>query len=139
MAEVIVNEVAKYLDSLAATNTINDSLGTILSLGKNLFVVFEQPNIATCLTVLPYGGNPPNKDGYRQGGNFQIRLKARNIHSSLKGMQAIINTFHMNQNICASTNGVVEAIQSSPIVLGVEEGGEYILTVSNYKVRYIKL
>ncbi len=138
MAEIIINEVAKYLDNLTATSQINVSLGTTLNLGKNLFVVYEQPNVATELTIIPYGGLPPNVDKYRQDSSFQLRLKAKNIHSSLKSMQELINTLHENTRVCASTPGKIEAIQSSPVILGWEEA-EYLITVGNFKVKYIKL
>ena len=138
MSDVITREVWKYLDGLSATHEINVNLGTILSFGNNLFMPIEQPNIATCLTIIPYGGSSPNIDKYRQDSTFQIRLKARGIHSSMKGMQSIINDFHMNTSICASSPGLVKAIQSTPTIAGWEED-EYILVVSNYSVANIKL
>jgi len=139
MAELIVNEVAKYLDDLNATHEVNNLLGTTLSLGNNLFVVYEPQKTATCVTIIPYGGYAPDIDNYKRDSNFQIRLKGRNIHSSLKAAQALIDLLHTNENVCASTPGKVFAIQSSPIPLGWEEGGEYIIVVGNYRVKYIKL
>jgi len=138
MAEVIVNEVAKYLDNLNATQEVNVALGTTLSLGNNLFIVYEPQTTATTVTVIPYGGAPPDLDNYKRESFFQIRVKGKNIHSSLKASQAMINLLHTNESVCASTPGKVFAIQSSPIPLGWEEN-EYIIVVGNYRCKYVKL
>jgi len=139
LADIIVREVAKYLNNLNATQEVNVALGTTLSLGNNLFIVYEPQTSATTVTIIPYGGLPPDVDNYKRDANFQIRIKGKGIHSSLKAGQALIDLLHTNESVCASTPGKVFAIQSAPIPLGWEEGGEFLLTVCNFRIRYVKL
>ena len=138
MAEIIVREVANYLNNLNATQEVNVTLGTTLNLGNNLFVVYEPQTTATTVTIIPYGGLPPNVDNYRREANFQIRIKGKGIHSSLKAGQALIDLLHTNEDVCASTPGKVFAIQSAPIPIGWEQD-EFLLVTCNFKVKYVKL
>lgn len=139
MANIIYDEVRKYLDGLAATNTVCSALGTTLTAGTNLFIGSEPDDVATCCTIIPYGGAPPSQEGDKQEGTFQIRLKTTSMETGLKTQQAAINLLHNNTKVCASTNGRVSANQSAPITLGYEEAGEYPIVISNYSVRYIKI
>jgi hypothetical protein len=150
MANIVCNEFRKYFNNLTATNAICVALGTTFVSGTNLFVLNEPSNdVATrCLTIIPYGGAPPSPEGDRQESYVQIRLKTPYPENGLRTMQQIINSLHGNMHVCASNNGKVYAIQSSPIPYGYGanygregqiEGGEYYIFVSNYRTKHIKL
>lgn len=139
MARVITNEFQKYFVDLTATNEICSALGTTLTFGTNLFVDHE-PGVATqCVTIYAYGGSSPNVDSQRQNPSVQVRVRANSIQKAVETSQSMINVLHFNQNVCASGNGQVYAIQSAPITLGYTEGGEWAITTTNYRVKHIKL
>ena len=137
MSDVIIREVANYLNNLNATQEVNEALGTTLSLGNNLFMVYEPQTSATTTTIIPYGGYPPNIDNLRRDSTFQIRIKGKGTHSALKASQALIDLLHTNEDVCASVPGKVFALQSSPIPVGWEEGGEFLIVTTNYIVKHI--
>jgi len=139
MSRVISNEFYKFFDGLTATNAVCVSLGTTFTKGTNLFVDYESPAATQMLSVISFGGGPPDADTYKYTSGVQVRVKANSRQKSLEMNQAAINTLHMNQKVCASTNGIVLADQSSPIILEVVNAGQYYITVSNYTVKYIKL
>lgn len=137
----IENEIRKYLEDKTATNPICDSLGTTLTYGTNLFM-YEEPSsgfASQCITILSYGGSPPNKDRRRQEPSVQIRLKTNSNTKANRTMQAIINDLHGNDRVCASQPGKLFAVQSNPIRLAPLEGGEIKVTVSNYNIKHVKL
>jgi len=131
----ILNVVASDLGSLTATNPICVELGDTLTANTNLFMYTETSNDVDAVTILPYGGEPPNIDNYRQSVNFQIRMKSRSSHTLMETQQRIIEYMNMNQ---LSGNGQVRSLNSAPIQIGVLEGGEYKIAVSNYEVKYLK-
>ena len=139
MAQTVYNEFHKYMKNLAATNAACVTLGTRFSASTNLFIGSEQPEAATCCTIIPYPGGPPSIEGDRQEAALQIRLKCRSTQTALKTQQDLINLLHNNTKVCASTNGRVSAVQSAPILLGYEEAAEYTIVVSNYTVKYVKI
>ena len=150
MANIIANEFRKYLDGLPATSAICVSFGTTFTSGTNLFVISEPSNdLATkCLTIIPYGGPPPSSEGDRQESYVQIRMKTPYPEGGLRTMQAIINKLHGNMHVCASSNGKVFAVQSSPIPYGFGanygregqiEGGEYYIFSANFRTKHVKL
>jgi hypothetical protein len=53
-------------------------------------------------------------------------------------MQSIINTLHENDNVCSSSPGKVFANQSAPMIIGVREAGEFVISVANFSVKHIK-
>lgn len=139
MARVISNEFQKYIDGLSATNTICTSFGATLTFGANLFVDTE-PAIATqTITIIPFPGAPPDKDRYKYESAVQIRVKGKSVQKSLETSQALINILHENSKVCASQPGKVTADQSTPILLEVLEGGKWIVSVSNFTIKHIKL
>ena len=141
MSGIVVNELKKYMESLTATNTICDELGTLFASGTNLFIGYEPSNDVSdeCMTLIPYSGTPPSPEGDRQESYVQIRLKTNDIEVGLKTMQSVINTLHNNTDACASCNGRIVAIQSSPILLEFIEGGEYAAFVANFGIKHTKL
>jgi hypothetical protein len=141
LANIIAAEFKKYFAGLASTHEVCAALGTTLSASSNLFIGIEPSNeIATrCLTLIPYAGAPPSPEGDRQESNVQIRLKIPDSEAGWKTMQSIINDLHGNEDVCASCYGRVSAIQSSPILLEIQEGGEFYIFVSNYSVKHTKL
>jgi hypothetical protein len=130
---MITDEIETYLTGLTATNTICSTLGTTFS---SVYIGGEPPDVSPCVAILPYGGSAPSPEGDRQNPSVQIRLKHSNRQTALKTMQAIINDFHGNTNIL--NKGKLYAKQSSPIIFEVQQGGEYIVTISNYDIKHIK-
>lgn len=133
----IVNEIHKYLDGLAATNTVCSALGISLSSGSNLFNYVEPTAATQCITIIPYGGSPP-MDKDKQNPSVQIRIKAKKNETAMQTGQAIINKFHRNDSVCASKPGVIYANQSIPIFLPALEGGEFSVVVTNFNIRHVK-
>ena len=139
MARVITNEFQKFIDGLTATSAVYSALGTTLTFGTNLFEHIE-PAVATqTITVIGFPGGPPDKDKQKYESAVQVRVKGASVQKSMETSQAIINTLHENTNVCASCNGKVTADQSAPVLLEVLEGGKWIVSVSNYTVKHIKL
>jgi len=134
----IVKEIYKYLDNLTATNPICVSLGTTLSGGSNLFMMLEPADATQCITIIPYGGGRPNTDKNRFESSVQIRLKTSSRQKALETMQSVIENLHMNDNVCASMNGLMMANQSLPIIFDVLEGGKYIISISNFSIIHTK-
>ena len=135
MANTVASVFIDYLAGLPATSNICSELGTTLTFSSNLFAWVE-PDATSCIVVIPYGGGPPSKEGDRQNPRVQIVTKNPSMHKATKVTQELINTLHGNDKVC---KGKVFAIQSSPIVFDVREGGESKLAISNYEVKHVKL
>ena len=136
MAETVINIVASYLSNLTATNPICTAFGSTLTEGTNLFIYSEPYENTDMITLIPYGPSPPAPDGYKQKANIQIRMKSSNRSTLMSTQQAIINTLHMNQ---LGGSGQMMSNTSVPIPLEDLEGGEYKLSVSNFKIIYVKI
>lgn len=139
MSNTIVNEFRKYFARLTATAPICVAYGKRLTSGTDLFVIMEPSTATKCITVIPYGGGSPTPEGDRHESTVQVRLKIRDRQKGIRAMQEIINRLHGNTDVCASAKGRIYAIQSSPIVLDMYEGGEYIAYIGNFIVKHIKL
>ena len=135
MADTIASSFKTYFESLSATNDIVDSFGDTFTFGTNLFIDIEDET-NECLSILSYGGEPPNIDGQRQNPAIQIRVKSENRKTTLETSQAVINELHGNKSLC---RGRISAVQSNPIVFGVREGGNSTITVSNFNIKHVKL
>lgn len=131
----IFNAVASQLDGLAATNSVCVALGATLTFGTNLFLYSEPSTDVTCITIIPYLSSQPNKDKYRQRSNFQVRMKSNNNQKLITVQQKIIENLHMNQ---LSGKGQITSLNSNPMIVGVLEGGEYKISVSNYEIQNLK-
>jgi len=136
MADTVASPMAAYLDGLTATNTICVALGTTLVRGANLFIGVE-PVATECVVIIPYGGAPPFNDGNRQEAAVQILLKTTSRKKALNVQQSIINFLHNNTK--AMDSGKIFANQSTPILFGAREGGESIISVSNYTIKHVKI
>jgi len=136
---MIVDEFKKYFVNLTATSPIISSFGTTFTLGVNLYIGEENEKHIDMLTVYPTGGEPPNKDRFRQNSAVQIRVKSKSNSVGLRTMQDIINIFHQNGNVCsASMPGKVYSVQSTPNVLGKIEGGLFSIYTANFSIKNIK-
>lgn len=132
----ILNTIASYLENLSATHPVCSALGTTLAFGTNLFIGGTEATQADTITLIPYGGVMPDPDGNRQNPSIQIDTRTSSRYKGLETQQALINTFHMNE---LNGGGLMRAVQSAPIALGIEFGGRYILYVSNYDIKHIKV
>jgi len=135
MADIIASSLKTYLETLTATHDVCDALGTRLVFGANLFIGVE-PEITNCVTIIPYGGAPPSPEGDRQFAALQLRTKTSTAKKSLNIGQGLINLLHNNDSACS---GRINAVQSAPIIIGFTEGGENIITVTNFIVKHVKL
>lgn len=119
----ILNNIASHLINLSATHAITNAFGTTLTFGTNLFIGGCEATETNTITLIPYGGSPPNKDGNRQNPSVQIESRTNSRYKGIETQQALINELHMNQ---LSGQGLIQANQSIPIILGTEKGGRYI-------------
>ena len=131
-----MNTLASYLTNLGATHAIPTALGTTFTFGSNLFIGIAPATSADSLTIIPYGGSAPNIDNLRQNPAIQIRSRTTSRQTAVSTQQALINNLHTNE---LSGGGKMFAVQSVPIFLGSDEGGEYVITVSNYEIKHIKV
>jgi len=139
VASNITQEFKKYFEDLTATNSIVDDFGTTFTFGTNLFIGTELGVDRNCLTIIPTSGGAPSAEGDRHYTSVIIRIKHSSNASSLETTQSIINLLHNNTDICASKSGRVKSSQSSPIIIGYLESGEYCVTAANFDITHIKL
>ena len=137
MTTTIADEFHDYFASLPATSNICVALGHRFVEASNLFIGIETEK-DECLSIYMYGGSPPDKDGYRQYPDVQLRLKSNSRQTAFSTMQSIINTLHQNSNVCSTNSGKVFANQSAPFIFGVREGGEFTISIANFSVKHIK-
>lgn len=131
----VSNTIASVLANYTATQSICAELGTTLTFGTNMFINLEPEMDDDSLTIISYGGGSPNNDTHRQNPAIQLRLKTNSNRRAETTQQALINTLHMHK---LGGKGLMQAVQSAPIILGRPESGEKIVSVSNYNVKYIK-
>ena len=133
----ICNKVASYLSNLSATHPACVALGTAFQFSHNMFIGIGPATKSDSIDIIPYGGSSPEPDGYRQNPSIQIRSKTDSRQDGMNLQQALINELHMNG---LSGNGKVYAKQSIPIIFdGGIDGGEYIICISNYDIKHIKI
>ena len=131
----ILNTVASYLCNLSATHAITVALGTTLTFGTNFFIGGCEATEANTLTLIPYGGSPPNISN-TQNPSVQIETRTISRYIAIELQQALINFLHMNQ---LEGSGLIQAKQSCPILLSTERGGRLIISVSNYNIKHVKV
>lgn len=136
MSNTILNNVASYLTNLSATNEICTALGSTIVGNTNLFMYTEPSADVDAITLIPYGGVQPNKDGFRQESVIQIRMKSSSKQTLISTQQAIINTLHMNT---LNGNGLMISNTSIPIIVGELEGGQYTVSTTNFRIKHIKV
>ena len=135
MATTIADEMKMYLASLTATNVICSDLGATFLWGTNLTIGAEL-NSSICLTIIPTGGGPPT-DKDKQNSSVSIQFKTQTRQKALSIMQSVINHLHLNSD-CAIPKGKIYAVQSTPILLGVREGGQSVIAAANFNIKHVK-
>lgn len=140
MADMVASSLKTYLISVTtATNVVGsdlyDELGVGFTFGTNLYMGIES-ELTNCITIIPYPAGPPIPDGSRQSSGIQIRAKMDSYRKSARVSQSLINMLHNNTSSCT---GRISAVQSTPITLGIVEGGEGIITVSNFIITHVKI
>lgn len=131
----ILNAIASTLEDLSATHYVCSSFGDTFD-ETNLFLGFEMDADIDTVTLIPYGGGASDPDGYRQNPSVQVRLRTTSRYKALDTQQALINYLHMNQ---LNGKGVMYANQSNPLLLGAQDGGEWVISTSNYIIKHVKL
>ena len=132
----IYDKVKDYIESLVAGNEIVDAAGTTFTFGTNLFIGIEPDTSIDTITVTPYGGSAPAVDNQRQNTTIRIRFKTSNKRKALIVTQAIINDLHRNE---LDGNGLMTANQSSPIIEEILEDGEWIVSISSFNIKHVKV
>jgi hypothetical protein len=137
MTLLFSSRIASYLEVLTATNPICVDMGATFIVASNLFDNFEpdRRNLDT-VSIISYGGGPTEQDKVRQNPSVQIRVKCTSRQKALKVQQSIINT--LNRNTLRGY-GKMFAINSAPILLEVDKGGRYTITVSNFDCKHVKV
>ena len=131
----ITNTIASVLEDFTATQAICSALGATFTFGTNLFINYKQDTTADNLTIKSYGGGEPNTDKYRYNPSVQFILETSSNRTGENTMQACIETFHMHG---LGGKGLMKSKNSAPIILGRPEGGQKLVCVSNYEIKYIK-
>ena len=80
----ICNVIASYLETLSATQAICDALGDTLTFGTNLFIGGSEATETNIITIIPYGGSPPEIDNKRQNDCHSIKCVTLSKRSKLK-------------------------------------------------------
>lgn len=131
---MVQDNYISYLGGLTAYVPITIAWGARFTLATNLFnyVVPETP--VDLIAVIPYGGRAPDSkmpDVYYP--NMQIWIRSVTPKKAINTGNAIIRDLHNNPNII---HGVVFAINSSPLVIGIDDKGRFNCTV-NFKNNYV--
>ena len=74
--------------------------------------------------------------GYKYASYVQIRTKTDSVNTGLNTQQSLIGQLHMNE---LNGRGLMMSLNSAPLLIGTMEGGEYVICVTNYKIRHIKI
>lgn len=130
----VINNVASYLESLNATNPICVALGTTLN-SSNCFLLFAQDTDNDSMVISTYAGGPPEMDSYKQNPYVQIRFRTSNKQRSYDFQQALIDNLH---NKCIDKYTKMFAVNSAPLISGVTEGSEWVISTSNYQIKYVR-
>jgi len=143
MTNTIADKVASYLETLNIYEDFNATLVAATSNEDaiNLFIGVEPIAPKDCVSIIPYGGDKPNKDRYRQHPRLQIRVRSNRRSRAISTCQNIMNSLHMYE---IPNVGLIECLNSAPLPLqpiNIEgrEGGELHVTVANYSVKHIKI
>jgi hypothetical protein len=131
----ILNAIASDLEDLSATHTLCAAFGTTFT-DENLLLGFEQESDVDVVTIIPFGGTPPNNDGYRQDTYVQVRMKVTSRQVAIEAHQELINYLHNNQ---LNGNGKVFALQSAPSITDAHESGKWVVSTSNYSIKHVKI
>ena len=96
----LVEDLEAYFVNLPATSAICTNFGTTFTSNTNLFIVVEPASPTNSLTIIPYGGSPPDtRTRYAQYPSVQIRIKASTAAKGYKVGQAVINSMHQNDRV----------------------------------------
>lgn len=137
MTNTIANNIASYLETL----NMYDDFNATLAFSTNLFIGIEPPSPKDCVSIIPYGGNPPLVDGSRQESFVQIRVRSVTRSRALSTCQFLINNLDglelVNVGRIKCNNSAPLPLQ--PITIEGREGGELNVTVANYSIKHVKV
>jgi len=134
----LVEDLETYFLSLTATSAICSNFGTTFTSNANLFIVVEPASPTNSLTIIPYGGSPPdNRHKYAQYPSVQIRIKASTAAKGYKTGQAVINTMHQNDRVGSNIKMKCFCKNSAPIFLKFDEE-DYPVWVINMDIMHVK-
>lgn len=134
MSTNVINVVASYLEDLNATCSLCTEFGSSFN-ATNLLLGFSQDVAYDTVVLYPYAGERPNNDRYRQNPSVQIELRTDSKQKAITVQQELINLLHMNS---LDGRGKVYATQSAPLIIGQEDGGKWIISVSNYNIKLVR-
>lgn len=135
----LVTDVGTHFRSLASDNEILTNFNaTKFVANTNLFYLIEPDTPRECVTIIPYGGGPPDRRHRgAQTPAFQVRVKHTSVARGYRTTQAIINNLHMNDAVGSDIPMKVFAIQSAPMFMGWDEE-DYPVYVCNFDVMLVK-
>ena len=114
----LLEDLERHFLNLTATSTICSNFGDTFTSNTNLFLVTEPASPTNSLTIIPYGGSPPDtRHRKAQYPAVQIRVKANTAAKGYKVGQAVINTMHMNDRVGSNIKMKCFAKTSAPIFL----------------------
>lgn len=128
-----LEDVGRHFESLASTHEILVNFGATQFVdGTNLFYVIEPPTPTDCVTLIPYGGAPPDT-GHRfaQYPSMQVRVKADGVAKGYKVTQSVINELHQNVSLGSDIPMACFAQQSAPLFLEFDDE-DYPVFVCNF-------
>lgn len=139
----LLTDLIKYMQSLPPTNQICQAVTATMGFNKNFFIGVEPRGAPiTAITFYPTGGYGIGKTDWGYRPTIQTRVRCKNWKSGYDISNALIQDFHRNEKMTASTNSKCFCIQSHPNYLGPTEDLEGFLFSANFyflAVRYDKI
>lgn len=135
MTTTICNTVASYLTTLTATSNLYSDFGAVLTFGTNLFLYLEPDTPSSCITLIPYQSPGPDQSGYKYESYIQIRVKSTTRQKVINTGQCLINILHNKEG----SSYKIYALNSTPYIFDIRDGGAEIVSVSNYKIKHIRV
>jgi hypothetical protein len=135
----LVEDIGTHFRGLASTHEILTNFGaTQFVENSNLFYIVEPATPNNSVTIIPYGGSPPDiTHKNAQYPSCQIRVKASGVAKGYRVTQAIINELHQNNELGSNIPMKCFANQSSPMFLKWDEE-DYPVYVCNFDFMHVK-
>jgi hypothetical protein len=135
----LMQDLGLHFTALASSHEILTNMGaTQFVENTNLFYIIEPATPNNCVTIIPYGGSPP-ETGHKwaQAPSVQIRVKADGVAKGYKVTQAVINELDMNVSVGSNIPMKTYALQSAPMFLKWDEE-DYPCFVCNFDIKHVK-
>jgi len=126
-------------DFIASDASIEAAFGASIQTGVNLYVGFVPVSPANVITLFIMGGSPPEPGNkYKHNSHIQIRLRSTDFLTSYNTGQALIDQMHYNGNVLTNSNGILYAMQSSPIFVSRSDEDRRVIMTCNFEVSHVR-